>query len=309
MKKLTLPPKFEKSLGSVLTLLPLVLAALVIEPYGVAMAACLAALWWPMERAGLRAAGLVLIVLQDIALRHGSTQGIVAALLCVALAGELLLLYAQREKSPEIRILSEKLRPHRAFYPGLALGAALMMTLYQGSGYFAVGAHGAGIPALLRSYRSLGFHPNWRTVLFSTVMLVILITWPRKFKRLSRAVPAAFVGLVAVTALNLLLNPDPARSTVLEFPLDWLPFFNRTPVSALSMVLIYAAWEEVPWGRVRGCLKSPGRGAVPMAMVAAAMCGFDLLWVLAGVGVVWDAMCVGRALRARKANENKTVPV
>jgi|GEM_PF-1506952 len=320
MKEITVPPKLEKILGSLLTLFPLLLAALVMEPYGVPLAACLAALWWPMERAGLRVTGILLVVLQDIALRHGSAQGIspqrnygfaggpvIAALLCVALVGEVLLLYAQREKSPNIRLLGDRLKPPRAFYPGLALGAALMMALYQGSGYFAVGARGAGIPELLRSYRGLGFHPNWRTVLFSTVMLVILITWPRRFKRLSRALPAGFVGLVAVTALNFLLNPDAARSMVLEFPAPWLPFFSRVPVSALSMALIYAAWEEVPWKRVRDCLRSPARGAVPMALLAAAMCSFDLLWVLAAMAAVWDGMYVWRFIKSKK--DKKAVPV
>jgi len=307
MKQLTIPPKIERIAGSLLTLFPLLLAALVMEPRGFAMAACLAALWWPMERAGMRLAGVVLIVLQDIALRHGGTQGIIAALLCAALVGEILLLYAQREKSPEIRLLGEKIQPPRPFYPGLALGAALMMSLYQCSGYFAVGARGAGMIELLRSYRGLGFHPNWRTVLFSTVMLVILITWPRRFKRLSRVLPAAFVGLVAVTALNFLLNPDPLRSAVLEFPLSWLPFFSRTPVSALSMVLIFAAWEEVPWRRVRECFRSPARGAVPLALVAAAMFSFDLLWVLAAMAVAWDVLCVWRVLTARRGREGTSL--
>jgi len=306
MKPLTIPSKTEKITGSVLTLFPLLLAALVMEPYGIPLATCLAALWWPMERAGLRMAGIVLIVLQDIALRHGNTQGIIAALLCVALVGEILLLYAQREKSDEIRLLGERTKPPRAFYPGLALGAALMMSLYQCSGYFAVGARGAGMIALLRSYRGLGFHPNWRTVLFSTVMLVILITWPRRFKRISRAVPSYFVGLVAVTALNFLLNPDPLRSTVAEFPVGWLPFFSRTPASALSMILIFAAWEEIPWSRVRQCLRSPARGAIPLALIAAAMFSFDLLWVLAAMAVAWDALCVGRFLRTRR--NKKAVP-
>jgi len=306
MKEIAIPPKIEKVTGSVLTLFPLALATLVMEPYGLTMAACLAALWWPMERAGLRLVGPVLILLQDIALRHGDAQGIVAALLCVALAGEGLLLYAQKEKNPAIRLLGEKARVPRAFYPGFSLGAALMMALYQCSGYFAVGASGAGVLELLRSYRGLGFHPNWRTVLFSTIMLVILITWPRKFKRLSRTLPAGFVGLVAVTALNFALNPDPLRSTVLEFPIPWLPFFHRVPVSALSMLLIFAAWEEVPWARVRECFLSPARKAVPMAAIAAAMCGFDLLWVLAALAVVWDGVCVARFVKTRR--EKKTVP-
>jgi len=294
MKQVIIPQKLEKITGSVLTLFPLLMAALVVEPYGLTMAACLAALWWPMERAGLRVVGPVLILLQDIALRHGNASGIVAALLCVALIGEGLLLYSQQEKSRTIRLLGEKLRPPRTFYPGFSLGAAVMMALYQCSGYFAVGASGAGILELLRSYRGLGFHANWRTVFFSTVMLVILITWPRRFKRLSRMLPAGFVGLVTVTALNYLLNPDPLRSTVLEFPAPWLPFFGRVPVSALSMLLIFAAWEELPWARLRECFKSPARGAVPIAVLVGLMLSFDLLWVLGGMAVVWGGVCVLR---------------
>ena len=300
MKELTIPPTFERILGSVLTLFPLVLAALVVEPYGIALAACLVVLWLPMELAELRLAGPVLIVLQDIALRHGNAGGLAVAIACTALVGAALLLYSRREKSEKIKQFGEKLRPPATFYPGFSLGAALLMALYQGSGYFAVGASGAGIAELLRSYRGLGFHPNWRTVLFSTIMLVILITWPRKFKKLSRALPGSFVGILAVTALNFALNPNPLRSTVLELPVSWLPFFNRLPVSALAMLLIFAAWEEVPWRHVPESLKSPLRGALPMAAVIAAMCCFDLLWVMAGMALVWGGACVIRAVKKPK---------
>lgn len=300
MKQITIPPKIEQYVGSVLRLIPLLMAALMVEPYGVAMAGCLAVLWWPMEYAGLHAAGILIIALQDIALRHGNAQGIIAALLCVALMGEVLLLYAQRKDNQKIFLLGEKLKPPAAYYPGVAMGAALMMTLYQGSGFFAVGAHGTGMAELLRSYQGLGFHPNWRTVLFSTVMLVILITWPRKFKRLSKLLPAAFVGLVLVTAMNYGLNPDPLRSTVQEFPVSWLPFFSRTPVSALSMVLIYTAWEEVPWKRLAACMKTPARGAVPVFLIAALMFCFDLLWTFTVLALVWDVYCVARVLRKKR---------
>jgi len=147
----------------------------------------------------------------------------------------------------------------KALYPCLSIGAAAVMTLYHTAGYFATGAFGYGIPALLRSYRMLGFHPNWRTVLFSTIMMVILITWPRKFPRFSKTLPSGFVGIVTVTALNLLLNPDSVRSVVAELPLAWLPFFNRMPISALSMLLIFAAWEAVPYAQVKEIWLSAAR--------------------------------------------------
>ncbi len=300
---MTIPTKYKNLIGSLLTLLPLLLAALTVEPYGVALAACLAALWWPMQYARLNATGIVLIVLQDIALRHGNTQGIVAALLCVALAGEVLLLYAQKDKNPEIYKLNLALKPPMAFYPALALGAALMMAMYQLSGYFAAGIRGTGVAALLRAYQGMGFYPNWRTVLFSTIILVVLITWPRKFKTLSRVLPAGFVGLVIVTALNFVLNPDPARSTVMELPLGWLPFFSRVPISALAMLLIYTAWDEVPWKRVAACFRSPARGALPMVLVMVAMFSFDMLWALGGLALAWDVLCVYRAVALRRKRD------
>jgi hypothetical protein len=299
----------RRAAGSALYLLPLLLAVCAVQPWPLAFAGCLLALWLPMEKAGARAAGLTLVLLQDIALRHFS--GVrdphwgIAALLCLALTGELVVLYyarrqetkglAQGRESEGMRRLARILRPPAALYPGASAGAAVMMTLYQGSGYFAVGAQGAGIPALLRSYRNLGFHPNWRTVLFSTIMLVVLIAWPRKFKSLSKVLPAGFAGVVLVTALNLLLNPLAGRSTVAELPLHFLPFLRRMPISALSMLLIYTAWEEVPWKKIKACFRERrGFDMVLLALIPAAMLRFDLLWVCAGAALVWGAACAVR---------------
>jgi len=307
----------RRAAGSALYLLPLLLAVCAVPPWPLAFAGCLLALWLPMEKAGARATGLTLVLLQDIALRH--FDGVrdvppywgIAALLCLALAGELVILYharrqegkgiAQGCKSEGVQRLARRFRPPAALYPGASAGAAVMMTLYQCSGYFAVGAQGAGIPALLRSYRNLGFHPNWRTVLFSTVMLVVLIAWPRKFKSLSKVLPAGFAGVVLVTALNLLLNPVAARSTVAELPLHFLPFLRRMPISALSMLLIYTAWEEVPWKKIKACFRERrGFDMVLMALVPIAMLRFDLLWVCAGAAAVWGVACAVRCAAQRR---------
>jgi MFS superfamily sulfate permease-like transporter len=275
--------------GSALTLLALLPAVSLMQP-GLALAACLAALWWPMERAKVHMTGLMLILLQDIALRHGNTQGILAALLFLALAGELLILYSQRANANVQRLL-DALHPPRALYPAVSLGAAVLMTLYQGSGYFAIGAHGAGGLALMKSYGLLGFHPNWRTVLFSTVMLLALIAWPRKFRSLSRVLPAGAIGIFLVIALNLILNPEAARSTVAELP-------GRIPSSALSMLLIFTAWEEVPWQRLKHAL-SARLNLTVLAVIPIAMFGFDLLWVFVGLGLMWDGVCVARIVRVK----------
>ena len=270
----------RRVVGSILYLLSLLCAMYAALPCPLLAAGCLLALWLPMEKAGLRIAGLTLIFLQDIALRHDNAWGIAAALAFTVAAG-VMLLTRPAGGAPRRRWLV-------AIYPGASVGAAVMMTFYQCSGYFAVGARGAGMFELLCSYRNLGFHPNWRTVLFSTVMLVVLITWPRKFKSLSRVAPAGFVGILIVTALNILINP--ARSAVPELPLPFLPFLRRMPVSALSMLLIYIAWEEVPWGKLKACFKErrvPGMLLLPL--IPAAMFCFDLLWVFAALAVLWGA--------------------
>jgi len=209
--------------GSVLYFLPLLCAVYVLEPWPPLPALCLLALWPLMERANLRIAGVTLVFLQSVLLRLGLAWGIAAGVVYVILAGY---------------ILFRKIKLPAALHVGLTISAAIVMSLYQCSGYFAVGAHGAGLIELMRSYRGLGFHPNWRTVLFSTIMLVILITWPRKFKRLSKIVPAGLVGVTITALLNILLNPVAAHSPVAEFP------FLRIPLSVFSMLLIFIAWEE-----------------------------------------------------------------
>ncbi|MDR0530674.1 MAG: hypothetical protein LBG83_01220 [Oscillospiraceae bacterium] len=301
-EKFIFAPKKENwplYLGSALRLISLLLALRVVEPFSPVMIAGLLVLWIPMEAARLPIAGLSVIILQDIAARHRTAEGLLASAVYLALALELLLLFLARKKNEGLERFCEKSRPPQALYPALCAGTAVLMTFYQGSGYFAVGAHGAGLAALLRSYRNLGFHPNWRTVLYSTIMLVILIAWPRKFKRLSKALPAGFVGIVAVTLLNLLLNPNPLRSTVEEFG-GALPLFGRLPVSALSMLLIYLAWDEVPWARLRACLREHPVERALLCGIPVALCCFDLLWCLAALALIWDAFCVARLIAQRK---------
>ncbi|MDR2753091.1 MAG: hypothetical protein LBB50_02145 [Oscillospiraceae bacterium] len=304
IKTLDFDNKKWKWWGSCLTLLPLAMAVCAAQPgqfAGAISAGCLLLLWWPMERAGTRITGVLLILLGDLALRHPTAQGLVAALLFLVLTGELLLLASQKD-DPGVARLLHTLRPPQTLYAGIALGGALLMTLRQGSGYFELGAHGAGGLALLKSYGQLGFHPNWRAVLFSTVMLLVLIAYPRKCKSLSRVLPPGFVGVLLTTGLNCLLNPVRERTTVAEFAhklVPQVPFFGRAPIAALSMLLIYAAWEEVPWRHLAACMRKPPR-ALLVCAVAMLLFFFDLLWVFAALAIAWGAMCALRALRARK---------
>ena len=99
---------------------------------------------------------------------------------------------------------------------GFTIGAALVMTILQTNNYFGINAVGVSAVDMLLSYLSLGFHANWRTVLYGTIVLVLMITYPRKFKKLHEIVPAQFVSLVIALGLHLCLVPSAADSPILE---------------------------------------------------------------------------------------------
>ncbi len=93
------------------------------------------------------------------------------------------------------------------FVPGIKLGGALTATVLFTTTYFGIGATGENVTEMIKSYVSLGFHPNWRGVLYGTIVLVLMITIPRKFKTISRYFSASFVAIIFTLILNLFLNP------------------------------------------------------------------------------------------------------
>ena len=99
---------------------------------------------------------------------------------------------------------------------GLALGAAFLATVILTKDYFGIAASGNTALEMLRSYRSNGFHANWRGVLYGTITLVIMITWPRKFRTFKKYLPAPFMALLIPLAFNMLLNRESYRTPVYE---------------------------------------------------------------------------------------------
>jgi len=89
----------------------------------------------------------------------------------------------------------------------IMISTALTVTALFTTDYFGIGASGNTFREIMASYISLGFHPNWRGVLYGTIVLVIMITFPRKFKKASKVIDFAFVALVFTTVLNFFLNP------------------------------------------------------------------------------------------------------
>jgi SulP family sulfate permease len=139
-----------------------------------------------------------------------SIYGWGTALISTALAGVLLILLAQFEK---VRIAA---KIPEFIFQGFLLGVTVDMAILQITNYFDIGASGATAVDMLISYKTVGFHSNWRTVLFSTIMLVVMITYPKKYKKFSKIVSAPFFGIVITAALNLFLNPDVEDTNVVE---------------------------------------------------------------------------------------------
>ena len=90
----------------------------------------------------------------------------------------------------------------------IMLASAISLTVLDTTLYFGIGASGNIVGEMIDSYRSLGFHPNWRDILYGTIMMVIMITYPKKFKKADNVVRAPFIGLVFALVLNYFLNPS-----------------------------------------------------------------------------------------------------
>ena len=110
---------------------------------------------------------------------------------------------------------------------GASLGLALSATVLITNDYFGIGAFGMTAFDMLKTYRSLGFHPHFRGLLYGTITLFLMITYPFKCRKLSKIIPQEFITLVIPTVLNLFLNPDRALTTVNE-PAAFSPESCRT---------------------------------------------------------------------------------
>lgn len=115
---------------------------------------------------------------------------------------------------------------------------AIVATVILTNHYFGIGASGSTAIEMLKSYRSLGFHPHFRGLLYGTITLFAMITYPFKFKKLNKILPAEFMTLLIPFVLNLILNPKKELTTVNEINTFNIPFvfpkafeeLNITPI-------------------------------------------------------------------------------
>lgn len=134
---------------------------------------------------------------------YGLTAGLIAAAAAAVFTAVLIRLPAQR-------LFNRHIRAGVLF--ALAFCATALLTTY----YFGIGASGNTVAEILKAYRYLGFHPNWRGILYGTITLVLMITYPRKFKKLKNYIPAPFAAIVIPYILNLFLNPVKEATAIAE---------------------------------------------------------------------------------------------
>ncbi len=172
-----------------------------------------------------------------------NTIGVAGAMLSCVIAGIFLMFAA----STQLNKSFFKISP--VALESIIFAIALVLCITQVNYYFGIGVPQGIAIDTLSAYRSFGFHPNWRGILYGTITLVIMITFPIKFKKLSKRVPAPFVSVVSTTLLNLLLNPRVQTSAIEEvgefsrflFPsIGEISLFNASAMSLIQS-LIYAA--------------------------------------------------------------------
>lgn len=121
---------------------------------------------------------------------------------------------------------------------------ALVATVILTNQYFGIGSSGSTAIEMLKSYRSLGFHPHFRGLLYGTITLFAMITYPFKFRKLNKKLPAEFMTLLIPFILNLFLNPQKELTTINEIDTFQIPFnfpniFGEATASALISGCLY----------------------------------------------------------------------
>ncbi len=132
---------------------------------------------------------------------------------------------------------------------------ALVATVILTNHYFGIGATGSTAIEMLRSYRSLGFHPHFRGLLYGTITLFAMITYPFKFRKLNKVLPAEFMTLLVPLVLNLFLNPERELTTVNEIdtfiynkysysiPFGFSGTFEKTSVKPIVLGCLYIGFN------------------------------------------------------------------
>lgn len=149
---------------------------------------------------------------------------------------------------------------------GMLTGLAFSVTALMTTFYFGIGATGSTVLEMLKNYRYLGFHPNWRGVFYGTITLFAMITYPFKFKKLSKYLPPEVVSIAIPFVLNLLLNPDAKTTPILE-----LGAFSSANLPAKTAEFIPLAASAV----TGSTFAIVAKGAFALTMITGLLYGSD----------------------------------
>lgn len=161
-----------------------------------------------------------------------------------------------------IKLFPKKLKVPSCIIAGAALGLAFSATALLTTYYFGIGATGSTVLEILENYRYLGFHPNWRGVFYGTITLFAMITYPFKFKRLSKYLPAEVFSVAIPFVLNLFLNPSGASTPILEVG----ALSNAFTLSGVKSFLPFVGIEGVSGERLFAAIS----GGVAAALILVA---------------------------------------
>lgn len=216
------------------SVIPFVLSAAVCSGMGAyagAVFSCIAAFFCTIVETKKRIPLYIAVLIMTYAFREfgASTASltIIISSICLLISSFFFKKIKKPAESPVINAVSG----------AVMISTALTVTALFTTDYFGIGAIGNTFREIMESYVSLGFHPNWRGVLYGTIVLVIMITFPRKFKKASKVIDFAFVALVFTTVLNFFLNPPYMTTAIKEIgEFAGVSFRLRIPASDISVV-------------------------------------------------------------------------
>ncbi len=153
-------------------------------------------------------------------------------------------------------LVSDKINDYKdsVEFSALELSVPLYLTVLVTNDYFGIGAKGYTAVEMIKSYISFGFHPNWRGILYGTIVMVIMITLPRKFKTIfGKVISPALTALIITFVLNIFLIPNETVSPIhfIENATASFCFDARMPLSSPAVVLIVGAWQSVEWSKIK----------------------------------------------------------
>lgn len=110
---------------------------------------------------------------------------------------------------------------------GFTSGIAIIIALGQIDNLFGVKSKGSTAIEKLFSYFQNGFSPNWSAVLLGSLVVVIMIVWPKKW---NAKVPSSLVGICAALIVSMIFKMNVV--SVGEIPKTLLPQ-NRLNITML----------------------------------------------------------------------------